>query len=80
MTKDIIIVTSWPKGENFCNWEYTVLSRVRSLQRLYLFDPIDMNKSFEPSDELKSYFKRVQTAETKFLNQRQTNINKFYNK
>ena len=68
MTKDIIIVVSWPKGETFCNWEYIALSRVCSLQGLYLFEPIDMNKSFEPSDELKSYFKRIQTAETKFLN------------
>ena len=82
MTKDIIIVTSWPKGGGIS--QLGIHRFIQSMQStgivLYLFEPIDVNKSFEPSDELKSYFKRVQTAEKKFLKRRQTNINKFYNK
>ena len=31
-SKDHIIITSWPKNGLFKNWEYTVLSRVRSLE------------------------------------------------
>jgi hypothetical protein len=41
----------------FRNWEYVVLSRVRTLSGLYLVKPIDIDKSFEPSDKLKKYIK-----------------------
>jgi hypothetical protein len=41
MSKDVIIVTSWPTG--FKNWEYVVLLRARTLSGLYLVKPIDMN-------------------------------------
>ena len=37
MSKDVIIVTSWPNGGLFKNWEYVVLSRVRTRDDLYLF-------------------------------------------
>ena len=59
MSKDDIIVSSWPTGNfaaMFKNWEYVVLSRVRTLSRLYLVTPIDMNKSFQPSPQLTSYW------------------------
>ena len=55
MSKDVIIVTSWPTGglsKIFKNWEYVVLSRVCTLSGLYLVDPIDMEKSFNPSSQL----------------------------
>jgi hypothetical protein len=39
----------------FKNWEYVVLSRVRTLSGLYLVKPIDMDKSFQPSPQLTSY-------------------------
>jgi hypothetical protein len=52
MSKDVIIVTSWPTG--FRNWEYVVLSRAQTLPGLYLVKPIDMNKSFKPSIQLKN--------------------------
>jgi hypothetical protein len=45
MSKDVIVVTSWPIGglaAMFKNWEYVVLSRVRTLSGLYLVEPIDM--------------------------------------
>ena len=47
MSKDAIIVSSWPTGglaAMFKNWEYVVLSRVRTLSGLYLVKPIDMDK------------------------------------
>ena len=78
MSKDVIIITSWPRGGLFRNWEYTVLSRVRTLNGLYMFNEIDMNKSFKPSTELAAYFKRARTMETKFLNRRTNAIRQFY--
>ncbi len=63
MSKDIIIVSSWPTGglsKVFKNWEYVVLSHVCTLLGLYLIEPIDMDKSFNPShitvDSFKSFF------------------------
>jgi hypothetical protein len=56
MSKDVIVVSSWPTGglaTMFKNWEYVVLSRVRTLSGLYLVEPIDMDKSLKPSSELK---------------------------
>jgi hypothetical protein len=62
MSKDVIIVTSWPTGLK--NWEYVFLSRACTLSYLYLVEPIDMNKSFKPSNELKRYieFARLQES------------------
>ena len=78
MSKDVIIITSWPRGGLFRNWEYTVLSRVRTLNGLYMFNEIDMNKSFKPSTELAAYFKRARIMEIKFLNRRTNAIRQFY--
>ena len=44
MSKDYLIIASWPSGGLFRNWEYTVLSRVRTLDGLFLSCPIDMRK------------------------------------
>ncbi len=49
MSKDVIVVSSWPTGglaTMFKNWEYVVLSRVRTLSGLYLVEPINMDKLF----------------------------------
>ncbi len=59
MSKDIIIISLWPTGGRFQNWEYTVLSRVRTLEGLYLFQEVSLDKSFAPSTELSAYFKRA---------------------
>lgn len=67
MSKDAIIITSWPKGGLFRNWEYVVLSRVRTLSGLYLFKEIDMNKSFKPSEELRLFFIRARAKQTRFM-------------
>jgi hypothetical protein len=62
MSKNVIIVTSWPT--RFKNWEYVVLLHARTLSGLYLVKPIDMNKSSKPSIQLKKYieFARMQAS------------------
>jgi hypothetical protein len=70
MSKDVIIITSWPKGglsALFKNWEYVVLSRVRTLDGLYLFEPIDLEKSFKPSKEYRSFLVRAKQQEKSVL-------------
>ena len=42
LSKDIVIITSWPSGGIFTNWEYVVLSRVRTIKGLFLIRPISM--------------------------------------
>ena len=69
-----MIVTSWPKGclsALFKNWEYVVLSRVGTLEGLYLFETIDLEKSFKPSLELKRYMRRATQKEKKMLELRE---------
>ncbi len=61
MSKDVIAVTSCPAGglaAMFKDWEYVVLSQVRTLSGLYLVEPID-KKSFKPSSELKKYIENA---------------------
>ena len=72
----MIIVASWTN--KFQNWEYTVLSRVRTLKGLFLLKDIDMDKSFAPSKMLKEYFKKIRHMESTFLNERKQNMKKFY--
>ena len=58
MSKDLLIVSSWPTGglaAMIKYWEYAVLSQVQTLSGLYLVKPIDMEKSFKLSKELRSY-------------------------
>jgi hypothetical protein len=60
MSKDVIIVASLPTASMFRkNWEYAVLSHVQTLSGLYFVKPIDIHKSFEPSEELKKYIKHA---------------------
>ena len=74
MSKDVIIITSWPKGGLFRNWECTILSQVCTLKGLYIFNEIDMNKSFKPSTQLAAYFKRARTTESNFLNKQTRSV------
>lgn len=80
MSKDTIIITSWPTMGLFKNWEYVVLSRVRTLSGLYLFKAIDMDKSFKPSGELKQFFRRAQIKERRFINNRKKRLQKLKEK
>ncbi len=79
MSKDAIIVSSWPTGSLaaiFKNWEYVVLSCVRTLSGLYLVKPIDMDKSFQPSPQLTSYMDKIIKLEKDMLEKRQQAIRK----
>ncbi len=73
MSKDVIVVSSWPTGglaTMFKNWEYVVLSHVRTLSGLHLVEPIDMDKWFKPSSELKKYIENARLKETDTLEKR----------
>ncbi len=73
MSKDVIVVSLWPTGglaAMFKNWEYVVLFRVRTLSGLYLVEPIDMDKLFKPSSELKKYIENARQKETDILEKR----------
>ena len=79
-SKDTLIITSWPNFKNnyiFNNWEYVVLSRVRTLSGLYLFQPIDLDKSFAPSEELNQFITRARQHEKRLLELREKNMHNF---
>ena len=78
MSKDVIVVASWPTKSMFKNWEYVVLSHVQTLAGLYLVEPIDIDiiKSFEPSDELKRYIKPAKEKGTTLLTKRKDAMSK----
>jgi hypothetical protein len=70
MSKDIIVVTSWPTqglAAMFKSWECVALSRVCTQSGLYLVEPIDMEKLFKPSSELKKYIENARQKETSLL-------------
>ena len=74
-SKDILIVSSWPKLQGksaFINWEYTVLSRVRTLQGLYTFEKLDLHRSYAPTEELQRFIKRAEKSEAKLIRKRET--------
>jgi len=87
MSKDFVIVTSWPKGgmaKWFKNWEYVVLSRVRKLAGLYLLEAIDPEQSFKPTEEFQRYlriikmkekrlYKKIEMRKAKLAKKRQLN-------
>jgi hypothetical protein len=79
MSKDAIIVSSWPTGSlaaMFKNWEYVVLSCARTLSGLYLDKSIDMDISFQPSPQLTSYMDKIRKFEKDMLEKRQQAIRK----
>ena len=50
MTKDSLIVHAW--NYTFTNWIYVVLSRVRTLDGLYLCEKLDKTQFFECDEDL----------------------------
>ena len=77
MSKDVIFVMSWPTrglAAMFMNWEYVILSQVRTLSGLYLVEPINMEKLFQPSSELKKYMENARRKETIMLEKRKSAI------
>ncbi len=61
----------------FKNWEYVALSRVQTLSGLYLVKPIDMEKSFKPSEELRSYIESARKKEKHMLERRLIEMSKY---
>ena len=51
-----------------------MLSRVHSLDELFLFEEIGLEKSFAPSEELKVYFQRAKRQETAFLKEQKIHV------
>lgn len=66
-SRDVVVIASWPTTDFPRNWEYVVLSSVTTINGLYLLKPISLEKSFNPSDELKSFFGRIEAKESRFL-------------
>ena len=65
MTKDSLIVHAW--NYTFTNWIYVVLSRVRTLDGLYLCEKLDETKLFECDEDLLREEKRLAEIEARFL-------------
>jgi hypothetical protein len=55
------------------NWDYVILSRVCTLSELYLVKPIDMEKLFKPSSELKKSIENGRQKETSLLENKTRN-------
>ena len=51
------MVGSW--SYSFRNWAYVVLSRVKSLNGLFLCKPLDVNQTFEVDEDLESFERRM---------------------
>jgi hypothetical protein len=69
MSKDIIIVSSWPTrglSKVFKNWEFVVLLHVCTLSGLYFIEPIDTKKAFNPYPDLRSYIKKPERKRSKY--------------
>ena len=78
MSKENIIIPAFPNKKlraMFKNWEYVVLSRVRTLSGLYLLEPIDMNESFKPSEEFTQFLHRARARMNALQKRRETLLN-----
>jgi hypothetical protein len=81
MSKDAIIVSSWPTeglAAMFKIGEYVILSCVQTPSGLYLVKPIDMDNSFHPSSQLTSYMDKIRKFEKEMLEKRQHEISKIF--
>ena len=65
-TLDKIIITGW--GHSFKNWEYTVLSRVKTRAGLFLLEELDLDKSYGASEQFIRFIERLKKIENKTLN------------
>ena len=65
-TLEKMIVTGW--GLSFMkNWEYTVLSRVKTREGLFLLEPLDPNKGYGPTEQFKRFIERLKIIEARTL-------------
>ena len=62
-TLDKIIITGW--GLNMWrNWEYTVLSRVKTRKGFFLLEELDPEKSYGATQQFKDFIKRLKSIES----------------
>jgi hypothetical protein len=71
MSKDHLIVTSWDGISKWANWAYTVLSRVRKLEGLFLCKPLTSSVSFKLPEELQVYERYMFRKEREMLDDRE---------
>ena len=67
MSKDRLIVTSWDGISKWSNWAYTVLSRVRKLEGLFLCKPLHSSVS----DHLRDYERFMVEKEQNMMEERE---------
>ena len=63
-TLEQIIITGWGLSM-WRNWEYTVLSRVKTRKGLFLLEELDLDKSYGATQQFKDFIKRLKTIETR---------------
>ena len=63
MSKDVLIVNDW--NYRCANWVYVVLSRVRTLDGLYLMTPLDLHRSFNIPESLIRFEQRLKELKEK---------------
>jgi len=78
MTLPYVIIASW--GYFAKNWPYVVLSRCTTFKGLYLFKPIDMDKSFAPSKDLVEYLRRAERLQDHILHTRKAGMAAYSNR
>jgi hypothetical protein len=74
-SKVVIVVMSWPNrglAAMFKNWEYVILSQVRTISGLYHVETIDMENLFKPSSELKKVIENARQKVTSLLEKTKT--------
>jgi hypothetical protein len=65
-TIEKMIVTAW--GLAFMkNWEYTVLSRVKTRTGLFLLEPLDLHKDYGPTEQFRRFIQRLKIKEASTL-------------
>jgi hypothetical protein len=49
------------------NWEYTVLSRVKTREGLFLLEPLDPNKTYGPTEQFRRFVQRLKRIQAHTL-------------
>ena len=65
-TLEKIIITGWGLS-CWRNWEYTVLSRVKTRKGLYMLEELDINKSYGATQQFKDFINRLKKTESSTL-------------
>ena len=66
-TLDKIIITGW--GFSFSkNWEYIVLSRVKTRADLFLLEELNLDKSYGANEQFRRFIERLKRIENRTLN------------